>query len=158
MILLQEERFAGFLSDVSDIAASLDFEFTVREIEKKLVEGHTDTLTTLLDQLQLDLEDVFSAIQRIEKNWPGRKTGVLSDTGLLLEKDELQKQIKGLAVLLRGNKAAATKQFKELRQHLPESPLLFALEEQIDRLDFKKGLLSLQQLAHELQVSLEEQS
>jgi len=156
--LVQARRLVHDLKGVSGNLGA-DFVFAVtRAIESALLDNHADELPTLLDQLQKGMEEVFTTALELERTMPDRKTCAVPGADMPLAKDELEQQLNRLAGLLRHNKATATKYFKELRPHLPDSPALFALEEQIGRLDFKKGLLSLKQIAQKLNVPLEEQS
>jgi PAS domain S-box-containing protein len=156
--LVQARRIVHNLKGVTgNLGAESVFAMT-RKIEGALLDNNADELTPLLDQLQKGMDEVFASVRELERIMPRRKTCALPGVGMPLAKDELVQRLNRLAELLRRNKATATKYFKEMRPYLPDSPELFALEEQIDRLDFKKGLHSLKQIAQELNVPLKEQS
>lgn len=125
-------------------------------LEGALRAKRSDALPTLLLQLQQAMDELFAALHGLDKNRPAREMPVRPGADAPLGEDELVLRLNGLAELLRRNKSAAAREFKELMPYLPDSPELFALEEQISRLDFKKGLLSLKQLAQQLHVTLEE--
>ena len=127
-----------------------------RAIDGALHDQHADELPCLLDQLKKGMDEVFVAARMLESSWPVKITGAQAGAEMSLGKDELAQRLNELSQLLCHNKAAATKHFKELRPYLSDSPRLSALEEQIGRLDFKKGVVLLNQLAQELGVPLEE--
>ena len=154
------EQVSRIVHNLKGVSANLGADSIyalTRAIEDALQGNHGDGLPSILDQLEQAMDGVLVSVRMLDSSRAGKTAGVQPETEISLGKDALAQRLNALAVLLRHNKAAATKQLKELSPHLPASPTLSALEEQIKSLDFKKGLVSLKQLAEELHVHLEEQ-
>ena len=122
----------------------------VRRLEEQLRAQRTEGLEPLLEALDQRLRELFSSIARLESETArsaegGRPASVASD--------EVVRQVEELRGLLQVNRLEALEVYERLRRTLPPSPEFDLLTLHMRKLDFKKALAQLDQVAQVLGIT-----